>query len=81
MTDEALPTDPAEVWRLIQRADELTKYAQNRDPRTALAQAREQLERALRAAEALTDRGPGARLAEQARVRMDDLDRLARELA
>ncbi|MEX2459367.1 MAG: hypothetical protein WD770_10330 [Actinomycetota bacterium] len=75
MADE-LPTDPPGVWHLIQRADELTKYAQNRDPRTAYAQAREHLQRAISAADGLEDRGAGENLAEQARVRMDDLDRL-----
>ena len=42
--------DPAEVWKLVQRADELVKYAQNRDPHTAYAQARAVLDEA----EALT---------------------------
>lgn len=73
---EDLPTDPPGVWHLIQRADEFTKYAQNRDPRTAYAQAREHLQRAIAAADGLEDRGAGENLAQQARVRMEDLDRL-----
>jgi hypothetical protein len=73
---EELPTDPPGVWHLIQRADEFVKYAGNRDPATAYAQAREHLDRAIRAADALADRGAGETLAEQARVRMADIDRL-----
>ena len=42
--------DPGAVWKLVQRADELVKYAQNRDPHTAYAQARAVLDEA----EALT---------------------------
>lgn len=38
--------DPAAVWKLVQRADELVKYAQNRDPHTAYAQARAVLDEA-----------------------------------
>ena len=45
-----MATDPAAVWKLVQRADELVKYAQNRDPQTAYAQARAVLDEA----EALT---------------------------
>ena len=45
-----MATDPAAVWKLVQRADELVKYAQNRDPHTAYAQARAVLDEA----EALT---------------------------
>jgi hypothetical protein len=76
MADQELPTDPPGVWHLIQRADEFVKYAQNRDPRTAYAQAREHLERAIRAAGALQDRGAGENLVEQARVRMADIAKL-----
>jgi hypothetical protein len=38
--------DPASVWKLVQRADELVKYAQNRDPHTAYEQARAVLDEA-----------------------------------
>jgi len=46
----AMGADPAAVWKLVQRADELVKYAQNRNPHTAYAQARAVLDEA----EALT---------------------------
>jgi hypothetical protein len=75
MTEER-PTDPGEVWDLIRRADEFVKYASNRDPATARAQARRQLERAAVAASALPDRTAGEVLAEQVRRRLEDLDRL-----
>jgi hypothetical protein len=35
-----MAADPASVWKLVERADELVKYAQNRDPQTAYKQAR-----------------------------------------
>lgn len=73
---EGLPTDPGGVWDLIRRADEFVKYAPNRDPATARAQARRQLERAGEAAAALPDRAAGQALAEQIRRRLDDLERL-----
>ncbi len=79
MADE-LPTDPPGVWHLIQRADEFVKYAQNRDPATAYAQAREHLSRAIAAADALQDRGAGENLADQARVRLADIEKLEGEL-
>ena len=41
-----MAADPAAVWKLVQRADELVKYAQNRDPHTAYAQARAVLDEA-----------------------------------
>ena len=64
------PSTPAEVWALIERADELIKYASNRDPAAAYAQAREILDRAAAAAREV----PGAQQLEtQARRRIDDL--------
>lgn len=69
----AEPTTPKEVWALIERADELIKYASNRDQQTAFAQARSTLERAIAAAKAVT--GAGA-LEQQARTRLEDLARL-----
>src|SRR5207302_7361335 len=42
----AMGADPAAVWKLVQRADELVKYAQNRNPHTAYAQARAVLDEA-----------------------------------
>jgi hypothetical protein len=73
---EELPTDPGGVWDLIRRADEFVKYAPNRDPATARAQARRQLERAAEAASALRDRAAGEALDAQIRRRLDDLERL-----
>ena len=67
------PSTPQEVWALIERADELIKYAQNRDPATAYAQARATLERAAEAARTV----PGAQKLEgQAARRLDDLAKL-----
>lgn len=78
MSDD-LPTDPAGVWRLIARADDLVKYAQNRDAAAAYAQARAVLDRAAEAAGALADPRAGAGLATQIRKRLEDLERLAKE--
>jgi hypothetical protein len=70
---DAAPSTPQEVWALIERADELVKYAQNRDPATAYAQARATLERAAEAARAV----PGAeKLEDQAARRLTDLAKL-----
>ncbi|MGH2725258.1 MAG: hypothetical protein ACRDI0_13565 [Actinomycetota bacterium] len=73
------PRDPNDVWDLIRRADDLLKYAPNRDPRTARLQAREQLKVAAEAAAKLPDRSAGEALAAQVRTRLEDLDRLDRE--
>jgi hypothetical protein len=72
---EGTPTDPNQVWDMIRRADDLVKYAPNRDPSTARAQAREQLRKAEEAAAALADRSAGETLAAQVRTRLADLDR------
>lgn len=69
------PRDPGEVWDLIRRADDLVKYSPNRDPGTARAQARRQLERAAEAASAVTDAAARDALTEQVRRRFADLDR------
>jgi hypothetical protein len=66
-------SDPGRVWDLIRRADDLVKYAPNRDPDVARGQAREILEEAARQAAALPDRGAGEALERQARIRLDDL--------
>jgi hypothetical protein len=71
------PTEPSAVWDMIRRADDLVKYAPNRDPATARAQARQQLERARQAAEGLRDRQAAEGLSAQIRRRLDDLDRMA----
>jgi len=70
------PTTPADVWAQIERADELVKYASNRDRSAAYAQARETLQRAQAAAREV----PGAEpLVQQAQTRLDDLARLEAE--
>ena len=74
MSDE--PTTPADVWALIERADELIKYASNRDPKTAYAQAKETLQRAIDFSCSVPGAAP---LEQQARTRLDDLARLERE--
>ncbi len=71
MTDE--PTTPAEVWALIERADELVKYAPNRDATAAYAQARQILERARTAARAVQGAAP---LERQVATRLNDLEKL-----
>jgi hypothetical protein len=69
--------DASGVWDMIRRADDLVKYAPNRDPATARAQARTQLERAQEAADALADRQVAGALTAQIRRRLEDLDRMA----
>jgi hypothetical protein len=68
------PTDPAGVWRLIERADELVKYASNRDPATARAQALDVLRTAEAALAALADPKAAAALGAQIRKRFADLE-------
>jgi hypothetical protein len=70
------PSTPADVWALIERADELVKYASNRDPKTAYAQAREALQRAVDASCSVPGAAP---LEQQARTRLDDIARLEQE--
>ena len=62
-----------EVWALIERADERVKYASNRDEKTAYGQARELLEQAQAAANSISG---AEKLAEQARIRLEDLAKL-----
>lgn len=71
--DDPLPTDPQGVWRLVVRADDLRKYASNRDQAAALDQAEGVLRRASEAAEALDDKAAAAGLAQQIRTRLDDI--------
>jgi hypothetical protein len=68
--------DPASVWDLIRRADDLLKYAPNRDRATAYQQARGQLEKAAAAAQGVADTNAREGLARQVRTRLQDLDRL-----
>jgi hypothetical protein len=70
------PTEASAVWDLIRRADDLVKYAPNRDPATARDQARTQLHRAQEAADALADRQVAGALTAQIRRRLEDLDRM-----
>jgi hypothetical protein len=70
--------DPGAVWKLVQRADELVKYAQNRDPRTAYQQARAVLDEA----DALTnelDQKAADGLRAQIQTRRDDITRYESE--
>jgi hypothetical protein len=71
------PTEASAVWDMIRRADDLVKYAPNRDPATARDQARAQLGRAQEAADALADRRVAGALSAQIRRRLEDLDRMA----
>jgi hypothetical protein len=70
------PTEASAVWDLIRRADDLVKYAPNRDPATAREQARAQLRRAQEAADGLADAQVAAALTAQIRRRLEDLDRM-----
>ena len=61
------------MWALIERADERVKYASNRDSKAAYGQARELLEQAQAAANTIAG---AAKLAEQVKIRLDDLAKL-----
>ncbi|MHB8512860.1 MAG: hypothetical protein ACYDCC_11835 [Actinomycetota bacterium] len=67
---------PIDVFKLIERADERVKYAQNRDAAAAYQQARETLSEASELAKSLED--PKARAGLQAQIakRLEDLTRL-----
>lgn len=74
----SVAAEPGEVWKLVQRADELVKYARNRDPATAYAQARATLDEA----EALVNdlAGPaGDGLRQQIETRRADIARYESE--
>lgn len=68
-----------DVWRLVERADEFVKYAQNRDPAKAYAQARATLQRAADEAERLEDRTAAESISKQIARRLEDLDRFEAE--
>ncbi|MGH2677237.1 MAG: hypothetical protein ACRDHB_02600 [Actinomycetota bacterium] len=70
------PTEASAVWDMIRRADDLVKYAPNRDPATARAQARQQLEQAREAVESVGDRQVAEALSAQIHRRLHDLDRM-----
>jgi hypothetical protein len=77
MTDREDPSgSPQDVWHLVERADEFVKYAQNRDPARAYAQARETLRKAMDRASRLTDREAAESISIQISRRLEDLDRL-----
>jgi hypothetical protein len=74
--DESGATTAQDVWHMVERADEFLKYAQNRDPTKAYAQARSTLRKAMEEADRLEDRGAAESLAAQIARRLDDIDRL-----
>jgi hypothetical protein len=76
MTGEEGAGSPQDVWHLVERADEFVKYAQNRDPARAYAQARETLKRAMQQATRLEDRDAAESISSQIARRLEDLDRL-----
>ena len=67
---------PIEVFKLIERADERVKYAQNRDAAAAYAQARESLAEASALAVKLHDSRARTALQAQIAKRLDDVQRL-----
>lgn len=69
-------TTPMDVFRLIERADERVKYAQNRDSKEAYRQARECLAEAEALLEALEDVRAKAGLRDQINRRRADLTML-----
>jgi hypothetical protein len=69
-------TSPQDVWRMVERADEFVKYAQNRDPAKAYAQARATLGKAMEEANRLEDRAAAESISSQIARRLEDLDRL-----
>jgi hypothetical protein len=77
MTDrDDAPGTPQDVWHLVERADEFVKYAQNRDPARAYAQARETLRKAMDQANRLADRQAAESITAQINRRLEDLHRL-----
>ncbi|MCA1831802.1 MAG: hypothetical protein ABR548_03715 [Actinomycetota bacterium] len=65
--------EPRDVWKMIVRADELVKYAPNRDAADAYAQARAVLADAESAAESLADQHVAENFRIQIRTRLDDI--------
>ncbi len=62
--------EPSEIWGLIVKADEALKYASGERSAVMSRRARELLTRALEEAE----RSGNARLADQARLRLTEVD-------
>lgn len=71
---------PQDVWKIVERADERIKYAQNRDPAEAYRQARDALAEAISALAFVQDAAAAAGLRRQIERRLADLDRLEGEL-
>lgn len=69
-------TAPQDVWKIVERADERIKYAQNRDPAEAYRQARDALAEAQAALASVQDAPAAAGLRAQIERRLADLDRL-----
>jgi len=70
-------SSPQDVWRIVERADEFVKYAQNReDPAKAYGQARATLRKAQDEADRLEDRPAADSISAQIARRLEDLDRL-----
>ena len=69
-------SEPAEVWRLIQKADEVLKYAGNRDRITAFRQASAALDEAEQLLAGLDDQEIAQTFKAQIQTRRDDLARL-----
>jgi hypothetical protein len=67
--------EPGDVWKMIVRADELVKYAPNRDAADAYRQAREVLESAAVAARSLADEAASKSFVMQVETRLSDLAR------
>jgi hypothetical protein len=72
----SIPSSPQDVWRIVERADEFVKYAQNRDPAKAYEQARATLRKAQEEADRLEDRTAADSISAQIARRLEDLDRL-----
>lgn len=71
---------PTDVWKIVERADERVKYAQNRDAAEAYRQAREALAEARTALASLDDDTARAGLLAQIERREADLDELEASL-
>lgn len=67
--------DPATVWRLIQKADEVLKYAGNRDATAAYEQARAALDEAEQLSASLVDQGIAENFRSQIEIRRADIMR------
>ena len=71
-----MTTEPAAVWRLIQKADEVVKYAGNRDAARAYQQASAALDEAEAMIAELADAGIAQNFRAQIVTRRADIARL-----